>query len=470
MSKNDFYKENDDLLYSLLNKRFFEPWKENYNLDFNIDQTSLANDSHLELFITSTCNQKCEYCYLVKHPELYPLEINNKENILNNLRLLLNWCIENKYAIKTTDIFTGEIWHTSFGEQVLEEILQAIKRGFRTRKIVIPSNCSFIRNQKSLQVIQQYIYKYMNVGVNLVFSISIDGKPVEETSRPLNDINDVKNDDFYELLFSFARHNKFLFHPMVSPYNVDKWIENFLWWETMIKEFNGNIETDVMMLEVRDGPWTDEAIKHYKDFLNFLIDKKVTLFKNNIENLSRALFFIDTNDNFDYPESLSTGYVPYCFPEANSFPGCSISNYLTVRLGDLAICPCHRTCYDKYLYGKFEIENGKIEKITSINPQFAIKILLGNQKFNLGCTTCIFKDYCLKGCYGAQIEANKDPLVTIPTICNFFKEKYLFLLKKYQDLGVIDYLKTVNPYSPSYLRIQNFLNFYEGVKKQYELD
>jgi len=39
-----------------------------------------------------------------------------------------------------------------------------------------------------------------------------------------------------------------------------------------------------------------------------------------------------------------------------------------VRLGDLAICPCHRQAYDEYLYGHFVVENNRITGIKANNP------------------------------------------------------------------------------------------------------
>ena len=96
---------------------------------------------------------------------------------------------------------------------------------------MIPSNCSFCLDEEKTQHLQYYIDKFKNIGCPLVFSISVDGKPIEEQARPLNS-GKVKDDDFYERLFTFAKHNNFLFHPMVAASDVNKWIENYQWWET----------------------------------------------------------------------------------------------------------------------------------------------------------------------------------------------------------------------------------------------
>ena len=87
--KNVFQQEQNDLLKFMLNERFFKPWslyKDN-NGDFDRPH-SLYEESNLEIYITSSCNQKCEYCYLQQFPLLYPKEFNNKELIMKNLNIL----------------------------------------------------------------------------------------------------------------------------------------------------------------------------------------------------------------------------------------------------------------------------------------------------------------------------------------------------------------------------------------------
>ena len=60
--KQQFDKEQDELLKAVLNERFFYPWQ-----DDGEGETSLRNDANLEIYITNACNQNCEYCYLTKY-------------------------------------------------------------------------------------------------------------------------------------------------------------------------------------------------------------------------------------------------------------------------------------------------------------------------------------------------------------------------------------------------------------------
>ena len=114
MSKINFYKENDDLLTTLLNKRFFEPWKKNYNLNSDIDPTELVNDTKLELFITPTCNQKCEYCYIARYGHnLYPIQERlSNEQILNNIQMVLDFFFDKKQLyIYHWELFAGDLFY-----------------------------------------------------------------------------------------------------------------------------------------------------------------------------------------------------------------------------------------------------------------------------------------------------------------------------------------------------------------------
>ena len=48
------------------------------------------NANLVEFFISPNCNQKCEYCYLMKHnTELYPPEFNNRKIILRNFKWIV---------------------------------------------------------------------------------------------------------------------------------------------------------------------------------------------------------------------------------------------------------------------------------------------------------------------------------------------------------------------------------------------
>lgn len=461
-NKIDFQQEQNQLLKTVLDLRYFQPWKEENN------QYSLRNDANLEIFITPSCNQHCEYCYLVKYDGLYPKEINNKDTILNNLKILYDYIIEQKYHIPKIEFFTGEIWHTNFGLEILEITYQYLQKGLNVDWFMIASNCSFVADDIQLQRIQSYINKFKEIGNQLIFSISYEGRPLEEESRPSN-TNLVKDDEYCEKLFAFAKHNNYYFHPMVSANNVYKWIENYNWYKEQLAKYGMNVFERVMMLEVRNANWTEKACDDYCNFLNYIIEDYIeTCCNGDIKKFAKHLMSVRLS-NQEEEQNLIKGYVPFCVSETDSFIGCTCATDLTVRLGDLAICPCHRTSYNTYLYGKFVVENNKIVDIEANNPQMAIKIIMSN--FNLasfGCDKCVYNFCCLKGCYGSQLETMGDPFIPIPNICHFFDRKMSFLFKKYEELGIIDYYKTFTPYERDYERVKRFLDTYKRWKKKNE--
>lgn len=450
--RKQFDKEQDQLLKTILNLRYFYPWQTPY-----YDETNLQNDSNLEIFITNICNQHCEYCYLTQFPDLYPVNNTDQKIILHNLCLLYDYIMENNFHIPKVEFFTGEIWHTQFGWDILQTTLDYLKKGLRVDWFLIASNCSFVFHDYSLQTIQHYINEFRSIGNDLVFSISIDGAVIENEERPLND-GTVRDDHYYEQLFSFAKYNHYFFHPMVAANSISKWIENHQWWYQQCLKYDMNID-DLMMLEVRNANWTKENLEDYNKFLDYLIDFYIQHSCNNdIEIFTHRLM-----DWRDCHGGHVSGYIPWCFPETDTFMGCTVATDMCIRLGDLAICPCHRTSYNKYIYGYFVIENDKIVDIKANNPQMAIKILMNNINIaHFGCDTCVFNNYCLKGCLGSQYENMGDPFIPIPNVCDFFKNKYGHLIEHYEQLGVISLLRKCTKYELEYPRIKRFLDFVDN--------
>ena len=292
---------------------------------------------------------------------------------------------------------------------------------------------------------QQYVDKFRSINCPLLISISIDGKIIDISGRPRNDQNDQYTDEFYERIGSFARINGFLFHPMVSAQNVKYWIENHKWWEQYLKYYDFDISA-IMMLEVRDGNWTDENIKDYCKFLEYLLDKWMKekcdnnpqIFANQLVHTGQAMEKLNLNSG--------GGYFPWLIGEPDNFIGCTIPNHLTVRIGDLAICPCHRTSYNEYLYGYFVVKDDIITGIHAVNPTIAIKIFMGNTlTSNPLCDQCIIKGCCLKGCLGSQFEYGKDIFMPLTNICKFFKNKTATIFKYYREHGIIQCLKDFGP-------------------------
>lgn len=458
--KNQFQKEQNALLKTMLDARYFNPWRTSRNAN----QKSLWNDANLEIFITNTCNQHCEYCYLVKYGDLYPGDV-SPDHLLKNLRIVYQNIIDKNFHIPKIEFFTGEIWQTKFGLDVLDVTYEYLRKGMQVDWFLIASNFSFLLDKEQTQRIQQYIDKFKDIGHLLCFSASVDGKIVDEMERPLNS-KKVRDDEFYENMFCFCKHNNFGFHPMVASQSAPYWIENYKWWYERLEYWDLDAN-DLMMLEVRNADWTPETMAAYNSFMDYLIDDFIAKKCNgDIQLFSNVLFNVR-----DIKNVRISGYIPWALGECDSFAGCTVATDLTLRLGDLAICPCHRTCYDKYLYGKIVLDdNDKMIDIEAVNPQMAIAILMCNLNTGIPkCDTCIFNYCCLKGCFGSQIEVNGDPMYPIQNVCDFFASKYSHLIEKYKALGVVDYLRTISPMELDYPLVGKFLNFvdnWEMWKKQ----
>lgn len=424
--QNSFKIENDELLNFILYNKFFSNFKKDANKDVS-----------LELYITTECNQKCEYCYLVKHgDELYPKNIRNHEVIKNNLNILLNFILDKKMYLKELDIFSGEILGTKFGYEILDIILDFVKDGLKIGMIVIPTNCSFALNEENFNKIQTYFDSFDKAGTRFHLSASVDGLIIESDSRSFKSesLNSSRDQNFYDKLFKFADKNNMGFHPMVSAHAIDKWDENLEWWDRSLQKIGKSVD-DIMMLEVRNNEWDTKNIISFLKFLNHCCNKLISSVGSE-EYVKKAIF------------NYKGGYNSYRIERLDIYnrkePTCSISKFLSVRLGDLSIVPCHRLSYDRLIYGKFKVEDNKITGIESNNIQLANKILLGSCKTSLKCDGCKFVNFCLRGCLGCQYEENNDPLIPCDTVCEMQKAKICFLIKKYARMGILEIIKNYN--------------------------
>ncbi len=455
--RTQFQKEQDELLKTVLNLRYFNPWS--YDC---WDGESMANDANIEIYITNACNLKCEYCYLNRFPELYPADKLDQDLILNNLRLFYDWLLKEDFTIPKIEFFSGEIWHTDFGLKILEITYEYLQKGLRVGWFMIPSNCTFVIYDKYLQAIQHYIDLFKEIGSPLTFSISIDGKIIEQTNRPHKDKNLIYTDEFYEMVFVFAKHNDYQFHPMFAASTMSLWIDNLKWWWEQFDKYDMD-KWQLMTLEVRNDDWTEQYIKDYLEVLEFYTKTYLKeVHNNNVESFTRSVFDI----HFLEPEKALSGYINWAFPYCDTFMGCTIATDFMVRLGDLAIIPCHRTAYDKYVYGYFVVKDNKIIDITANNPQMAIKTLMNNISIaNPRCDQCLYDHFCMKGCCGAQIEVMGDPWIPIPSVCDMFSAKINWLLTFYDEIGVIKYLKSITPYEVEYTHVNTFLQLYDQWNK-----
>ena len=288
-----FQEENDNILKYLIDSMFFDV--------FDVtDEKARATSNRLEIFVTPVCNQVCDYCYVMKHGnQLYPYNLLDEENMINNLKKILNWLKLNHKTMDVFDLFSGEIWSDPLGYMVLDTILEFYKSYRVSMNIVIPSNMSFLFAPDGENKMQWYIDEFQKIGTRLIFSASIDGIFLEDKFRKFkykkDTINIVRDQSYYDKIFSFCHKNGYLFHPMVSAKSCKYWIENFDWYMEMINKYYGSY-LNLMMLEVRDDNWEDEDIKYHHKLLKHIIDFKLEKwFNGDVKKFAKYVTKIDDN-------------------------------------------------------------------------------------------------------------------------------------------------------------------------------
>jgi hypothetical protein len=250
--------ENDLIVSNLLEKTFFKAWKKE-----NIDKEIYANYSTLEVQVNAKCDLKCKYCYYDKFKdELYPQEISNDNLILNNLEMLLTWLEENNLYPRI-EPFSGELFSQNVGFKVVDRLIDFYIKNNMTEKeqhyIVIPTNFTFIFSKNRTKRVEDLLNKAKENNVKLILSASVDGKYVENENRPTIS-GRIRDDEYYDKTFAFVKKWGFSFHPMIYSNKIEKWIDNFLWFQEMFEKYEIPY-WHIYLLEVRNVEWTKTQLK-----------------------------------------------------------------------------------------------------------------------------------------------------------------------------------------------------------------
>lgn len=446
------YENEQSLIFKYFINTIEDCWKDK--------EKKIKSPPFLEFFITPDCNQNCSYCYLQKNKQfLYPKEYRDNNLILKNLDIYLNYLLENKIIyIPRLDLFSGEIWGWPLGNKVFDLLLSYIDKGLQISYIIIPSNCSFCLDDNLIKIIDYYIYEFKKRKVSIDFSISMDGLYLDKTTRPLT--NSDKTEEYYSKIFSFSKKYNYGFHPMIDAATIEHQKNNYLSWmsslQKVYKEDFIHQYGSIMQLEVRSNNWTDDKIQKYIDWLNYVYETDKKLFFNNSkENLLNFLLgdkTTNTKINFNHT------YLPYNFivNEDNTL-GCALGRSLAIRLGDLSVVPCHRTAYDKFIFGKFIIENDKIIDMQGKNISLLNGIFKTGYKNKPYCENCYLYKHCIQYCLGANYEESKELFYPSTSNCKLQKIKNLFIALKYINEG-LENLNTVQQF-----RKQSYLQFFQKI-------
>ncbi len=434
-----YQEENNLLLKYMINEGIYSIFRKPH--DQKDEQEKLFG---MEMYITPDCNQNCSYCYLCKYKnELYPKELRDSETIVKNLEIFLNHCIEEGLLYPYRfDLFSGEIWDLELGQKVLETVYNAVCKGFSPSMIVIPSNFSFVLNDDSLNYIDSYMEKFDEYKIKVCWSCSNDGYYLDSKTRPFNNEEQYElkkgTEAYYRRIFDFCKKWTLGFHPMVSAHGIEHWSENFKWWIDTLEHEGFSPLTTIMFLEVRNDDWTDEAIEHYLHYLNTSVDYMLQMFTKNAKDEEEGLELFEKWVHCKLKLGAAGGnYTPLALTKDRLHPGCTVHRSLVVRLGDLAIVPCHRTSYDEFIGGYYQVENDKIVGIQAKNIQIMNQIWLSNHTGSAKCGACPYVSYCMKGCFGSQFESTRELLYPCGTVCDLYKAKFIFLYHKYSKMNIL---------------------------------
>lgn len=403
-----YQEENDILLNKTYEEYFYNNWK------------NKESPKSIEFIFSPYCNLKCKYCYLNHHyDEQFPLQDFNAEKSIDNALKICQWLVNNHYT-PTLNIFSGELFAQESGFKLLEKILDfysSVPKDDRIPKIVIPTNGTFCGTEKESQV-EVLIQKAEKLNIPLYLSLSIDGIYMDEDNRPgiLRD---------YSHIFNFAKKYNLCFHPMIYSNNIEKWIDNFNWFQEKFKEYNIPWY-NLYLLQVRNKEWTREQNYELYKFIKYIIhysyekcDKSIIKFFNFLNQLNYGL-------GFNILSWLNNNTIDRYT--------CSIQLELSIRLNDMKVFPCHRLMYPSFEIGQYN-ENMLLK---AANVSLGVAIPYIAPKNAPLCSNCDINELCQGGCLGSQYETTKSILTPIPTVCLNYIYIFKALIDGFDEINVLN--------------------------------
>ncbi|MFA4999189.1 MAG: hypothetical protein WC519_00410 [Parcubacteria group bacterium] len=415
-----YQEENNKLAESFLEHSFWKGFK-------NSELKECENFRSLEIFFNDKCNLKCKYCYLQRFgEELYPKEFQDGKKLVENLGMFLDWMDGKGYVPNHIEIFSGEVFIQEAAWKAMDMILEHYRDKERKPEyLVVPTNFTFMLSPDLTKRVEDLLNKAKEIGLPMGLSASFDGKYCEE-NRPFKSGNEIRDDDYYDKIFTFAKKWGTGFHPMVYSEHIEDWEKNWLWFQENFSKHRLPWR-NIYLLEVRNAEWTDKQMAELGKFMEFLIN---WTFKYPCHG--------DPNTYLDFLFDGGYNILRNPLTTIGRGIGCSIQSNLVLRLGDMSLVPCHRTSYSPFNFGRFKTENGKITGFESKN----VDMLTAIYSFDAGtqpyCENCLLKSICSFGCLGSQLEVTGDPFTPIPSVCQMEHIKIASMVKAYKELGIFE--------------------------------
>ena len=402
-----YQEENDILLNKTYEEYFYNNWKKENE-----------NSKSLELIFSPYCNLKCRYCYLHKHyDKQFPIETFNVKKSIDNALKICQWLVNNHYTPEL-DIFSGELFAQESGFELLEKILNfysTVPEEDRIKNIVIPTNGTFCGIKNEIRV-EQLIQKFYKIGIPVYLSLSIDGKYMDKNNRP-----GIKRNYFH--IFKFAQKHNLCFHPMIYSNNIEKWIDNFNWFQEQFEKYNIPWY-NLYLLQVRNKEWTREQDYELYKFIKYIINYSWEKCNKDIKKYNDFLY--------GAPKGLNI--LNWLGIENNGKYSCSIQHELAIRLNDLKVFPCHRLMYPEFEIGQYD----ETMKLKAKNVSLGTSLPYLNPKDAPLCSNCDINEFCKKGCLGSQYETTKSILTPIPTVCLNYVYIFKALIDGFDEIGILN--------------------------------
>ena len=411
-----YNQQDKELFLDFLDRHFFQGWK-----------AGDENSNSLEFILTQTCNTKCSYCYYKNFGnELNPVSCFDWERTISNIELTLKWAASNKYKIPSIEIFSGEFFNTPHWQRILDILLNE-----SSSMIVIPSNCTFLFNDEKTELISDYLNRYRN---RLFISMSIDGKFLDNETRPLR--NGKKyTDDFYERAFDFSVRHHLGMHPMIGAKGINKWIENYEWLLGMYEKRGLTRKQAIgltYLLEVRNPDWRKEDMASLAKLMIHLV-KLIHSEYPDPEECVQALMTRGKNCNI-------LGSVLCHTPRGL---GCSFQTTLFLMPNSMELALCHRLSYKGYKTATLHLEEDGATDLDIQNPLEGMMLYGFDQKKIYKCSNCDIREICVGPCLGVNYEVNRDPMVPVDTVCELEHWKVYGIIKGIKEEGLIPYVLRV---------------------------
>ena len=431
-----FFEQNDEVFNYFLDNYFYKNFKKEENFH------------GFELIFSPECDLACKYCYLNKYyDELYTNF--DEDVVMKNFKLFLNWYEKNGF-ICSIDIFSGELFSTNFGVNVLETLVDFfVDKEKKPREVVIPTNYTFILDDNKTARIEAALDKAKANDLKLYLSASVDGKYMEQ-NRP-SKLKISRDDAYYDKVFAFNKKYNFLFHPMIYADGIENWKKNFDWYQEMFKK-HGISSDAVFLLQVRNDNWTHKTARELYDFVLYVFD---FYFK---ENDCDSKKFLDSILNDKSSNIFKNGV---CINEQGL--SCGIQHRLPIRLSDMKMFPCHRLFYPELEIGNFDEDFNFHTK----NAELGLAVYSQNNDNWPVCSNCPISPLCMKGCMGAQFEKYGDMFIPIKSVCLQFFYYYKALVDGFEKTGIADLILEKLPIFKNAFKFLKELEIWQPQEKKF---